>query len=1151
MSLEYLTGAPQLMTDKAFARLRLGKTTAFAGLKPGARSLLAASLALKSGGHVLIAAGNEREAETLYSELPYYGVPQEELFYYPMSLNHNYRDASPDLTGIGERLAALYALASRRDRVVVVAPVGALLQKTMPKEALLGSVTTLSAGDMGDIDRITEDLVAAGYVRSEICDHHGVFCRRGDLLDVFPSGSEYPVRIYFDWDEIRFIRYFDPETQRSSKEIKSVVLLPVREILAGHITGEALKKLENDARETCRRLGERLGPAVLNNVNMDLERLRSREYFDLLEYYIPYVYPPTVLMDYLAGNWLGIISSPAGADEYLDGMLGKIAAKLEHAKQSGFFVSDREFYLADGESQLKRLSSNSGFMLTEDSEACRWLRPADHAVDLKTEDNESYTGRMTEMLINVKRRVKSGWNVVLSTTRESRMRQILMDYEMQESESFRVVRAILDRGYSVRSAGIWVITDNDMFGTKRAQKVRRLAKDSAAIASYNDLHEGDIVVHVENGIAKYGGVSYQTALGRTIETIELEFAKGAKMYVPTDQIQLIRKYTGSDGLPALSRLGSSDWKKKKTKARKKAEEVARDLVELYAYRETLPGFAFDRDDELMAELEESFPFRETASQYQAILDVKADLESRKPMDRLVCGDVGFGKTEVAIRAAFKVVRSGRQVAVLAPTTVLAKQHFASFSERLAPFSVNIVMLSRFQTKQEIKEALQGIRDGSVNIAIGTHRLLSKDVDFKDLGLLVVDEEQRFGVRHKEKLRQLRRNIDTLALSATPIPRTLHMALSGIRGLSNIVDAPEGRMAIRTVVREYDEDLAVEAIRRELERGGQVFYIHNRVEDIDDVAERLENLVPDCALDIAHGQMNEADLEEVMVDFYEGRLDVLVATTIIENGLDVPNANTIIIDCADKLGLAQLYQLRGRVGRSNRQAYAYMFYSDEYALSETADKRLDSLREFTDLGSGFRIAQRDLEIRGAGNVLGESQHGCIEAVGFDLYCRMVSDEIEKLRGSGGVKAELPPAGLSVNAYIPKGYIEADGPRLLIYNRLASCVSEEVCRDIREELEDRFGPLPPEADNLLRILELRIEALKNGVAKITGSNGEYHVLLKDLRLPAKRRAALEKQYPGLRFAEDRIIFRARQYECLDKAFLAVGLAGSLNGEAGEQT
>ncbi|MBR4749129.1 MAG: transcription-repair coupling factor [Abditibacteriota bacterium] len=1145
MILEQLADSPELIPAKAVERQRMGRTVLFDGLAGGSRALVAAGLYRRAGGHVLLAAGTEEEAESLYHELPYYGVPADSLFYYPMSLNHSYGETGPDLTGIGERLAALYALAENSSRVMVVAPVNALLQKTMPREELLSGVIALAAGDREDVDRVTDKLSALGYSRSEICDHHGVFCRRGDILDVFPSGSEYPVRIYFDWDEITSLRYFDPENQRSIEDTDRVRLLPVREVIAGRIPAGAVARLREDARVTADRLGHNAGPRMLRSLEGDLERLSDGRYFDLLEYYLPYVYPETTLLDYMTGNWLLVLSEPSSADDTLDRRLGKIASKLAAAEQNGFFVSDRTGYLADSEILLRRLSSGAGFLLAEHGADCRWLKPADYTVKTDAEDNLSYTGRMGELMKAVERRKERGYRIALATTRISRMRELLPDYGVEETDSFMLQRAILDKGCLIKSARIWIITDNDMFGTQKVQKVRRFAKDSAAISSYGDLKPGDIVVHVENGIAKYGGVSYRTALGMTVETFELEFAKGAKMYVPTDQIQLIRKYTGSDGTPALSKLGTSDWEKKKTRARNRAAEVARDLVELYAYRETLPGYAYGKDDKLMEELEESFPYRETASQFRAIEDVKADLESRKPMDRLVCGDVGFGKTEVAIRAAFKAVCNRRQVAVLAPTTVLVRQHFASFSERLAPFPVSIAQLSRFQTREEQKKVLAGIRDGSVNVVIGTHRLLSKDVEFADLGLLIIDEEQRFGVRHKEKLRQLRRNIDTLALSATPIPRTLHMALSGIRGLSNIVDAPEGRMPIRTVVREYDENMAAEAARRELERGGQVFFIHNRVEDIDEVCSRLEELLPDAAIDIAHGQMNEGDLEEVMVDFYEGRLDMLVATTIIENGLDVPNANTIIIDCSESLGLAQLYQLRGRVGRSTRQAYAYLFYRNSF--TEAGQKRLESLREFSELGSGFRIAQRDLEIRGAGNVLGESQHGCIEAVGFDLYCQMVSQEIDRLRGIRDEAEELPPVGIAVSAYIPKSYIEADGPRLLIYNRLASCTAEETRRDIREELEDRFGKMPPETENLLRILGLRILCREKGVARIVSAAGGCRAVLADTLLTPKCREALSRKYPDLRFTEDSIVFATDKHDVIDRAEAVVQLAPAVRAAA----
>ena len=572
----------------------------------------------------------------------------------------------------------------------------------------------------------------------------------------------------------------------------------------------------------------------------------------------------------------------------------------------------------------------------------------------------------------------------------------------------------------------------------------------------------------------------------------LEYAANDKLYVPSDQIDRVQKYIGGEGSPpTIHRLGGSEWMRTTSRVKKAVQEMARELIELYAWRQALGGHSFGPDTPWQQEMESAFPFTETPDQLGAIHDVKSDLEHHKPMDRLICGDVGYGKTEVAIRAAFKVVSDGKQVAVLCPTTVLAQQHFNTFSERLAAFPISIQLLSRFRTPKEQKETIEGLKFGTVDIVIGTHRLLSKDIEFKELGLIVVDEEQRFGVKHKEKLKQLRKSVDALTMTATPIPRTLHMSLAGIRDMSIIDDPPEGRMPIKTMVKEAEASVVRDAIVRELDRGGQVFFVHNRVENIGHVADQVQRLVPYARIDVGHGQMPESELERVMMDFYEHKFDVLVCTTIIESGLDIPNANTIIINDADKLGLAQLYQLRGRVGRSNRQAYAYLIYKPDKMLTEVAEKRLDAIREFTDFGSGYRIAMRDLEIRGAGNLLGAQQSGQMSAVGFDLYCRLLNEAVKELKGEEVEEIELPPVELPVDAFIPQGYMPIEAQRILFYKKMAAVRSIADVQAVQDELEDRFGDPPRALWNMLAIIRLRLRCYELGIASISMFRNQVQV------------------------------------------------------------
>ncbi|MDH7569372.1 MAG: transcription-repair coupling factor, partial [Armatimonadota bacterium] len=711
----------------------------------------------------------------------------------------------------------------------------------------------------------------------------------------------------------------------------------------------------------------------------------------------------------------------------------------------------------------------------------------------------TFPGGFAEAVGAVKEWRASGRRVVIASEGCERLIELLTENHLPATRELPVagsetaqgnpvicLSGTLSGGFALPGAGLVLCTDREVFGRARAARPRRVAREGQRIVSVSQLREGDFVVHINHGIGRFRGLTTEKVAGVERDYLLLEYADNQRLYVPVDQIDRVTRYVGSEEHPPqLHRIGGGEWALTKRRAQAKVREMAGELLQLYAARQAAQGHAFSPDTPWQAELEESFVYEETPDQLRAIRDVKHDMEQPQPMDRLICGDVGYGKTEVAIRAAFKALMDGKQVAVLVPTTVLAQQHYNTFCERLAAFPARIAMLSRFRSPRDQAAVVRGLKEGSIDIVVGTHRLLSRDVRFRDLGLLIVDEEQRFGVAHKERLKQLRVSVDVLTLTATPIPRTLHMSLSGIRDMSVINDPPEGRTPIRTMVIERDEATIREAICRELDRDGQVYFVHNRVETIEAVAERLRRLVPHARVAVAHGQMPEDRLEKVMLDFYDRAFDVLVCTTIIESGLDIPNANTILIDHAPHLGLAQLYQLRGRVGRSPRQAYCYLMYDPRHVLNEPAQKRLDAIREFTELGSGLQIALRDLEIRGAGNLLGAEQHGFMLSVGFELYCQMVADAIRELKGEESTEVLLPPADLPVDAYLPASYVPDDNQRFLLYRRLAGVRSHAEAKALEEELRERFGPEPAPVANLLEVLRLRLEAAAVGVVGLSAA------------------------------------------------------------------
>ena len=912
-------------------------------------------------------------------------------------------------------------------------------------------------------------------------------------------------------------------------------------------------------------------------VEHDLERLLDGRYFDGCDWYCPFIYDPLpTIVDHLPPDTLVVWLEPHDLDAdaaALEERWQKILAELVETgdllrppkppfvewdegrgTRDGNEVGQRAWDEGrgkdwDGEIPAKpksiktRLSSLPSLTFTtEVYDFTQSPVPSPQSLTLTCHRVEAFLSDVRKFLARVDEWHQRGYAIIIATRYPERVSDWLRDVPLTDmppivrlsaddlpiADRINIFPTPLSAGFVLPNERLVVVTDSELFNAPYKPRKKRW-KGTAAVKSPSDLREGDYVVHIHHGIGIYRGVVRQEVLGKESDYLVIEYAEGERLYVPVHQIDRVRKYVAVDGgEPPLSSLSNNKrWLRLRQKARENAEQVAKELLELYARRQVAEGFAFSPDTPWQREMEDAFPFVETEDQLRAIEEVKADMESPRPMNRLVCGDVGFGKTEIAIRAAFKAVMDGKQVAMLVPTTVLALQHYQTFTQRLAPYPVKIAMLSRLQSPKEQKEVVNGLRTGAIDIVIGTHRLLSDDVKFKDLGLLIIDEEQRFGVRQKERLKQLQVGVDVLILTATPIPRTLHMALGGLLDMSLVNTPPEGRRPVRTYLSVYDPELVRFAIRRELERGGQVFYVYNRVQGIEHVAERVKQLVPKARVAVAHGQMPEDELERVMLEFAEGKWDVLVCTTIIENGLDVPNANTLIVEHCERFGLAQLYQLRGRVGRSDRQAYAYFFHDHPKRLSETARKRLEALREFTDLGSGFRLALRDLEIRGAGNLLGVEQHGFINEVGFDLYMDMLAEAVRRLQGEPlPQKVELPEADLPVKAFIPETYVEDLEQRLYLYRKMAGVQSEEDIAQIEAELRDRYGEPPQPVRNILSVLRIRVRAHKAKVIAIT--HDRRTVMVRCAMNLNLSNAALLRLYHRLRETQPTEVIHCVRYE-----------------------
>jgi transcription-repair coupling factor (superfamily II helicase) len=1087
------------------------------GLQGGARAFVLSLVAHSGRRPILIITASAHDAENLYDDLTFFlgeerSLPPvlKRLHLFPSWEVLPFEKLSPHPDNLAGRLEGLYKLVEEPAPILIGTP-AALMQKVIPREALKRSYLYLVAGQDLSRDILIEHLVEWGFQNVPLVEDRGDFAVRGGILDLFSAGYERPVRLEFDGDRLESIREFSPASQRSERSHEELLLLPMKEFSLKRTGMESvLRSLNQRAAEL------EMDRREKNNL---LESLRDGIPSPGMELLVPYFYPQLVsVFSYLPPQTL-IWLDGANRVEVEAERFGQLAwERNEKAKEEGRLVPPAEaLYLNEHEwrEALQPFSQVQGESLTIMASTERAAQSTLNVESFLTSDirHETLAQGREATLAPLAERLKT-WQddrvVLVAPTRgdAGRLGELLSHYDLQiplldeplasllaRAETTRaIVRGHLNQGFRLPEAHLVLMTFDEIFGTRKRQpSAATKSHPSHFLTSLSELKQNDFVVHLDHGIGIYRGLKFLKVAGVEGEFLHLEYEAGDRLYLPVDRINMVQKYIGGDGAqPTLDRLGGTAWEKVKAKTRKSILAMAEELVQLYAIREAREGNAFAPPDSLYKEFEAAFEFEETPDQQRAIDETLGDMQRRKPMDRLVCGDVGYGKTEVAMRAAFLAVEGGRQVAVLAPTTILAQQHLQTFRQRFRNHPVRIEMVSRFLTAKETQQVLEGLAKGIVDIVIGTHRLLQKDVEFKDLGLVIIDEEHRFGVVHKERLKKLRQLVDVVSLTATPIPRTLHMSLVGIRDLSIIETPPLDRLAIQTYVTRYDERVIRDAILRELERGGQVFFLHNRVETIDRLAAKLVDLVPEAKMAVAHGQMRPKELEKVMLDFLENKTQVLVCSAIIESGLDFPNANTIIINRADKFGLAQLYQLRGRVGRSHRHAYAYLLIPGEKAITPDAERRLRALQELDSLGGGFKLALHDLEIRGAGNLLGEQQSGQITAIGFELYTEMMEQAVRELKGEAVAPEVEPEIRLGIPAYFPEDYIPDANQRLFFYKRLASLRDPQEREELREEIKDRFGPYGTAVENLFLVMDLRRVLKEVLVQQISVSDGRVFLL-----------------------------------------------------------
>lgn len=1098
-----------------------------AGVVESAQGQLIYALKNANKSSAVVVTYSDMEARALHADLELYTdralyFPSKEYVFYNIETTGHQNEHS--------RLAVLDKLVSGGDYIVVTS-VDAILQYTAERTEFCGRVIEFEMGKQFDLAELTKRLAEMGYCREDIVEGAGQFSVRGGIIDIFSPNYENPLRIEFFDDETDSIRMFDSYTQRSLDKLSSARVIPVAEaILSYEKKTEIVETLRDEIRRAKRR--KTGAEEFIKVTEADIESFSERHYFPSIDKYVSVIYGsiPTIL-DYFGENDIVFAIDPkrlAERGKTFEWEKGEIVAELMNKGVLGAQKQNKKFFLtyseAIGKMNRKKVISVDVLSHTRTDFLYR------HMETFTTKTTISFHGKIDYLYEDLKMwQEKKATVVILASTRGrgENLEGVLNDRglnarfvsEVSESKTAEfkpgetvIVRGNLNKGFEYPDINFVLVSDREIFESKK-RRAKRKADNTNRIKSYNDISAGDYVVHQTHGIGKYVGTQKMTVNGITKDYLKIQYRGTDSLYVPIDQLNMLYKYVGNTERELrLNKLGGSEWNRTKQRVKASTAELVDKLIKLYAARGKAKGHAYSPDTPWQRDFEDTFAYTETEDQLRSIEEVKADMESEKPMDRLLCGDVGFGKTEVALRAAFKAVNDSKQVAYLCPTTILAMQHYETFLKRMENFPVKVEMLSRFRTAAQQKKILKKLKTGEIDVIIGTHRLLSKDLEFKDLGLLIVDEEQRFGVGHKERLKEMKKDVDVLTMTATPIPRTLHMAMTSVRDMSVLTEPPENRYPVQTYVLEDNEGVILDAIRNELSRGGQVFYLYNRVQGIYRKAEWIKSHFSDISVAVGHGKMKEDELEDIMYDMVNGKTDVLVCTTIIETGLDIPNANTIIIENADKMGLAQLYQLRGRVGRSNRLAYAYLTYRRDSILSDIASKRLRAVKEFTEFGSGFKIAMRDLEIRGAGNILGPEQHGHMDSVGYDMYCQILKESINEAQGIETKPDTSVSVDIDVDAYLPETYIANHNQRIDIYKKIAAIDSEDDKFEIEDELIDRYGDIPKSVQNIINVAALKIPARETGVFEIAQHGNVIQFKFYENYVSAQLVMGMDKKYPG---------------------------------------
>ena len=1079
------------------------------GLKGSSASFLLSVLWREKPRQLLIITPTLEEAEDCCRELLFFltepDLPKQEekqVVLYPPDGEFPFTARTRNPEQKSGQVEILHRLMRGGDPFIMVAPAAAVVRKTIPRAVLERYARRIRVGEEVDREALASLLVKGGYLKVGVVEDRGDFSIRGGIIDVFPPGCAYPLRVELFGDCIESIRRFDAATQRSRGELTAAWIAPVSDaILEEEGLDEIVERMKGSAGEQLQVTGK------WEELAASLARFQAPAE---LERFLPFIYPqPETLLDYLSAQCAVFLHDR----EVIRGELHNYRAEAgeQHAKclqqgypappVSGFYLSPEE--LDEGLQYFQTLSLDTLGGARPEGTAVSYITSSNEDLRRELLETTSSQGMLSPLVGRLREWEEEGYGILIichALSEAHKLMALLEEYGiaagLSEREGFDyhgdlsvthrrwIQISSFTRGFRFPQARLIVITEEEIFGEKKRRPAPPRLKSSYFISDFGELEAGDCVVHVDHGVGIYRGLKQLEVGGERSDYLLIEYQGNDRLYLPIDRVKLVQKYRGADGAhPPIDRLGGTAWKRTKSRVKHSLMAMAKDLLDIYASRKLLQGHPFSSPDHYYREFEATFPYEETPDQLAAIEDVMRDMNDPKPMDRLICGDVGYGKTEVAVRSSFRAAMDGKQVAFLVPTTILAQQHYQTIAGRLKPYPIRVEMLSRFKSRAEQKEIIKGLADGSIDIIVGTHRLIQKDVHFKDLGLVIIDEEQRFGVAHKERLKRMRKTVDVLTLTATPIPRTLHMSMVGVRDMSVINTPPEDRLAIRTFITRFDGGVIREAITRELSRGGQIFFVHDRVRTIPAMARYLSGLIPEAKLGVAHGQMSERQLEKVMLAFVNREVNLLVCTTIIESGLDFPAANTMIVNRADRLGLAQLYQLRGRVGRSKFRAYCYLLTPGEEALSRDARERLQAIFEFSELGSSLRLATRDLEIRGAGNILGASQSGHIAAVGLDLYTQLMEEAIKELKGETIVPDIDPEIALSIPAFIPEDYLSDINQRLLFYKKLASCPDDGSIDAVGDELVDRFGKLPPPVSNLLRVMHLKTILRRYLVTRIT--------------------------------------------------------------------